>query len=177
MNLVTDAKKIGIIGDNGVGKTTFLRLIAGHLDSDSGTINIKGDSYFINFELSKYRDFTPNDLLDLCRTLNSFNFSKLKYYIDALGLSSYINVLIQNLSRGTQKKVALLIGLLSTYSILLIDEPFEALDQKSNSNLVTIFREESRGLIIVSHEIELLYKSVDEVYEIKNKRLKLHCSS
>lgn len=170
-NLEIKEKKIGIVGQNGAGKTTLLKLMGGELTPQSGRISIPGDSYFVHFDLIKYKKFTLNDMLDLCRGLKSFNYSRCIEYMQVLNISSFLDVPIGKLSKGTTKKVALLFGLLSLNPILLIDEPFESLDENSNKNLIQLFREEERGLVIVSHDISMLNNSVDKIYQLKNKGL------
>lgn len=166
-------KKIGIIGENGIGKTTLLKLMSGQLTPDIGGISIFGESYFVNFDLSKYKQFTPQDMLDMCRKLKSFHCTRDVEYVAALNIPSYMNVPIGKLSKGTSKKVALLLGLLSVHPVLLIDEPFESLDEVSNENIIRLFKEEEKGLVIVSHDIRMLDQSVDTIYELKNKGLSM----
>jgi len=172
-SLTIKHKKIGIIGENGVGKTTLLKLMSGQLTPQNGNISIHGDPYFVQFDLSKYHKFTPQDMIDLCRPLKSFDCTRYLEYVRTLNLSSYMDTPIGNLSKGTAKKVALMLGFISVQPVLLIDEPFESLDQTSKENIVRLFKEEARGLVIVSHEIDFLKQSVERIYHMKNKGLKL----
>lgn len=172
-SLTINERKIGIIGENGIGKTTLLKLMSGQLEPTSGEISIQGEPYFVHFDLSKYKKFTLQDMLDLCMKLQSFDFSNYVDYLDALKIKSYLNVPIGKLSKGTAKKVALLLGFLSVHSVLLIDEPFESLDAESNANMIRLFREEKRGLVIVSHDIQMLEQSVEKIYQLENKGLKM----
>ncbi|MED3662679.1 ATP-binding cassette domain-containing protein [Ureibacillus terrenus] len=164
-------KKIGITGNNGVGKTTLLRLMNGELTPDAGEISINGDTYFVQFDLLKYNKFTPQDMVDLCKTLKSFDCSNYLEYVQALNLLPFMNTPIGKLSKGTSKKVALLLGFLSVKPILLIDEPFESIDEDSNQNLISLFHNEERGLVIVSHDMNMLRQSVEKIYRMENKGL------
>ncbi|WP_442405993.1 ABC transporter ATP-binding protein [Metabacillus malikii] len=166
-----DSKKIGIIGENGIGKTTMLKLMSGQLVPQSGQIALSGDTYFVHFDLFKYKKFTLRDMLDLCMHLESFNCTDYMDYVKALHITSYMDVPIGKLSKGTIKKVALLFGFLSVHPILLIDEPFESLDKASNKNIIRLFNEEERGLVIVSHDLDMLQQSVDKIYHLNNKGL------
>lgn len=95
LNLEIEIKKIGIIGENGVGKTTLLKLMNGDLLPQKGHISIQGDTYFVQFDLLKYRKFTPQDMVDLCKRLKSFRCTNYKEFVHALYLTPYMNTPIE----------------------------------------------------------------------------------
>lgn len=64
-----------------------------------------------------------------------------------------------------------MLGFLSIHPVLLIDEPYESLDEASNKNIIRLFQEIDRSLVIVSHDVNLLKQSVEEIYLMKNKGL------
>lgn len=76
---------------------------------------------------------------------------------------------IGSLSKGTQKKLGILLAFLSNKQILLIDEPFESIDKDTNNNIIEELNKIDKQYIIVSHDIECLKKSTDKIYEIYNK--------
>ena len=165
--------RVGIIGENGVGKTTLLKLLDGELVQNNGNIELNGKTYFVNFDLKKYHRFTIEDLVNISSKLKSFDCSNLDEYIELLNIEKYMKMEVGKLSKGTAKKVGLLIGLLTKDRILLLDEPFESLDEKTNENLVAFFQKGERRAIIVSHDVELLDRSVEAIYEVADKTLRV----
>ncbi|MBK8461292.1 MAG: ATP-binding cassette domain-containing protein [Micropruina sp.] len=167
--------RIGIVGINGSGKTTLLRLIDGQLLPQAGYVETHGSTYLVDFNLRRYRSFTVEDLISLCRPLRSFDVSRSDRLASMLHMDEYRRIPIGELSKGMTKKVSLLLGLMSTADVLLIDEPFESIDAESNANLLQLLNEERRGLVIVSHDLTLLEQAVDAVYSVQNRRLERRC--
>ena len=66
-----------------------------------------------------------------------------------------------------------MLGLASKSSVVLLDEPFENLDEKTNQNLTQYISACDKDMVIVSHNISLLRSSVDEVYEVADRTLVL----
>jgi len=163
--------KIGIIGRNGIGKTTLLRLLDHQLFPEKGEVRVDGSTYLVDFDLEKYGAFLIEDLLDVCSHLASFDTSTSSTVMASLSLDGYRRVPISDLSKGTKKKISLLLGLLATPSVLLLDEPFESLDPESNAALVHYIQQREGGVVIVSHEHHLLSSCVGEIFEVTGQRL------
>jgi ATPase subunit of ABC transporter with duplicated ATPase domains len=158
--------KIGIVGPNGVGKTTLLKLLDRQLTPERGECRVEGATYLVDFNLAKYRNFYVDDLLNLAGRLESFDLDGVAGLLAALHLDDYRQIPLGELSKGVQKKTSLLLGLLSTADILLVDEPFESLDTESNQNLIGLFRARRQGLAIVSHDHDHLRDCVDALYRV-----------
>lgn len=173
VTLKINENKIGVIGENGIGKTTLLKLLDGELVPTKGNIYTGEYTYYVNFMLEKYCRFTLRDLLKICECMKSFDLTPIDKIIECLNVEKYIDTEIGKMSKGTAKKVSILLGFLTKNKILLIDEPFESLDEKTNKNLVNIFNLSRRPMVIVSHDISLLEQSVDAIYEIVDKNIKL----
>jgi ATPase subunit of ABC transporter with duplicated ATPase domains len=165
------ATKVGLVGPNGCGKTTLLRLIDGELTPQHGSIAVQGTTYMVGFDLTAYKSFWPDDIVDLCSHLASFDTSRADGLFDALHFAEYRHTPIGELSKGTAKKVSLLMGFMSTADLLLVDEPFESIDAESNDNVVRLLQERSGSHLIVSHDREVLRRCVDVVYTIADKEL------
>lgn len=163
-------RKVGIIGGNGIGKTTLLHLINRDLEPESGEIHLPGNTYFVDFTTKNYMYLTPRELISLCISLNSFDniFDKL---ISILNFDGMLDVCLNKLSLGNLKKVFLMLGLASNSKVLLLDEPFENLDEKTNKNLVNYISSCNKDMVIVSHNISYLFSCVDEVYEVTDRTL------
>jgi ATPase subunit of ABC transporter with duplicated ATPase domains len=167
--------KIGIIGKNGVGKTTLLRLLDEQIYPKEGRIVVSGSTYMVDFDLGRYGAFHPDDLIDLCSRLASFNAARAPEIMSMLSLSDYSAIPIGELSQGVKKKVSLLLGFMSTADFLLVDEPFESIDPESSQAMVRWLRDRPGGLVVVSHDHALLAQCVDDVYEVARQRLEKPC--
>lgn len=163
--------KIGIVGKNGSGKTTLLKLLDGELEPEKGRVEVDGSTYFIDFELRRYRHFTALDMVELCGTLDSFDVSQAGMLMTSLGLAEYQAIPIGELSKGASKKVSLLMGLMAVADVLLIDEPFESIDAQSNDNLIELLRNDPRSFVVVSHDLVDLERTVDVVYAVQDQKL------
>lgn len=163
--------KIGIVGKNGSGKTTMLRLLDGQLHPQEGAVRVDGSTYLVDFELRRYRHFTIDDMIALCRPLASFDTSRVDALVAALELTDYLALPIGELSKGVTKKVSLLLGLMATSDVLLVDEPFESIDAESNANLIHTLRSADRGLVVVSHDVDHLRACVDVLYRVEGRKL------
>lgn len=163
--------KIGIVGENGIGKTTLLRLFNGELFAQSGKIRLDQRSYRFDFSFEKYNNFTIQDMLDIAKHMKAFDCSSSDSLIELLHIGKYMDTKIGKLSKGTAKKVGILLGMLTKDRVLLIDEPFESLDESTNQNLTELFRNSERQMMIVSHDMEYLKNSVEQIYEISGETL------
>ncbi len=131
--VINEKDKIGIIGVNGTGKSTLLKMIAGFEDIDSGAINVKS-GIKISY-LSQSQDF------DETKTVKHVAIDEMKkrnpnleeYEIIAmlnkLGISE-LDTVIKSLSGGQKKRIALAITLLEKSDLLILDEPTNHLDHK-----------------------------------------------
>lgn len=171
VSIKIEGNKIGLVGKNGVGKTTVLNLISGRIAPKKGEIHILGSSYFTIYDFNKYNKLTIEDFLMLVKPLKSFNNEKIDYYIELLNLKDYLGYAIGSLSKGTQKKIGILLTFLSNRQVLLIDEPFESIDKETNDNIIKELSKLDKQYIIVSHDIEYLKKSTEKIYEIRDKGL------
>ncbi|MCM0601207.1 ATP-binding cassette domain-containing protein [Periweissella ghanensis] len=163
-------QRIGIIGNNGIGKTTLLNLIAGR-QKYTGTINCSASTFLVDYDLEKYGAFTVAEFFDMLTSLASFNADTLYQLATKLQVDQFFTKKIRNLSKGTNKKIALLIAFASRCELLLIDEPFEAIDAASNQALLEILPSLNKELVIVSHDLAYLQQSVEQVYVMEGGTL------
>jgi NitT/TauT family transport system ATP-binding protein len=172
----------GIIGPSGCGKTTIFNIIAGLFEPDSGEILLDGRpedglrgkvGYMMQKDLLfPWRTVLQNVLLGLevqgkpaaqSRTLA-------REYLNAFGLSGFENAYPRQLSGGMRQRVALIRTLIVDPDILLLDEPFSALDYQTRlyleGVLVDAVQKFKKTVILVTHDI-------DEVVALANKVLVL----
>jgi len=171
-DVLVASSKVGLVGKNGCGKTTLLKLLDQQLTPQKGHIRVDGTTYMVDFNLSAYKSFWPSDLIKICERLRSFSVSSAPTIIDCLQLGDHLQTPIGELSLGTAKKVSLLMGFMSTADILLIDEPFESLDEESSAGVIGLLGQRAGDHVIVSHDRTTLVKCVDSLWTIDEMRLR-----
>ncbi len=169
---------VGIIGDNGSGKTTFLKIIGNMLIPQKGTVSIERNGRNTNvcglIETPHFwNELTGRETLQYYLTESSSDTVK-----DALKrweLGEHIDMPVRKYSLGMRQKLAIICVLYSEEDILLFDEPTNSLDSRSKRIFFSEVRyaaERGKSIIIVSHETMLLTRYCDKVYSVANKHLK-----
>lgn len=170
---IQEGDKIGIIGINGTGKTTLLRIIAGVEEPDSGQI-IKQNGIRLAY-LSQHPSFPEG------ATVLSYAFdgiaendwalkSEVKSALNKLGITDH-DMKMEHLSGGQKKKVALAKTLTSSFEILLLDEPTNHLDGEMISWLEDYLKRYKGVVIMVTHDRYFLDKVTNRILEISRGKL------
>ncbi len=185
LNFSLEFKILGIVGPSGSGKSTFLRVIAGLLSPETGTVHVNGEK--IPFEdpeaLLKYRrslgivfqswnlfphlSALENIVLPLYR-VHGYPLERArkegKDLLDRFGLLSHANKKPHELSGGQCQRVAIIRAVASKPSLLLLDEPTSALDPLMTSevlDLIVELKNEGISFVFVSHHMNFLQKIAD----------------
>ena len=152
-----------ISGENGCGKTLLLNTICGLVEYQNGSIQIKGNdhklekwkaytSVFIdrNFLIPYLKPYEYFDLVILLSNIDKNEGNKLvKLYSEKLFFTDFEKQ-IKNLSLGNQKKIGIISTLITNPEIIILDEPFANLDEKSQLSLNAIFKDLSvKGTIVI----------------------------
>ena len=154
-------EKVGIVGRNGAGKSTFLNILTGRFFEDdpgtlTGTIE-RGESLKIGYYHQSGMDFNPDDtVLDVVNDtwlLNRFLFPH-----------EMLNNKVEKLSGGERRRLYLLTILMQQPNLLILDEPTNDLDIVTLNILEEYLKEFSGSLIIVSHDRHFLDKLVDHLF-------------
>ena len=154
-------EKVGIVGRNGAGKSTFLNILTGRLFEDdpgllTGTIE-RGESLKIGYYHQSGMDFNPEDtVLDIVNDtwlLNRFLFPH-----------EMLNNKVERLSGGERRRLYLLTILMQQPNLLILDEPTNDLDIVTLNILEEYLKEFGGSLIIVSHDRHFLDKLVDHLF-------------
>lgn len=165
---ITDNKKIGLIGVNGTGKTTLLKLIVGIEKPNCGNI-IKSGGMIINY-LPQDPVF-PNDvkLIDLVMADSTKEHPILDYeaksILSKLGFTDY-NMVSNNLSGGQKKRLALCKVLVSYCDLLVLDEPTNHLDSDVIVWLEKYLLKWKKGLLMVTHDRYFLQRVCNSMMEL-----------
>lgn len=164
-----------IVGNNGTGKSTLLKLMAGILLPDSGQIiQAEKTSYVPDSSENYFKGVTPlfyfNFLRSEFRIEKNFFNSRLMELMKSFNFSERLMTSeIGSLSLGEKKKVMLIGAFLNDPTLYLMDEPTSGLDQESLSNLLQEIekeRQNGKKFIIISHEHAELFKQVDEMIQL-----------
>lgn len=175
-----------LYGKSGSGKTTILRIIAGFIKPDCGEIWVEDKEYFSKniFLPPQKRDvgilFQDYALFENMNVIKNLLFAKndinlAKRLLKLVELEEFENRKIQTLSGGQKQRVALARALMRAPKILLLDEPFSALDKKISRKLqdylLKIKEEFQMTIILVTHNVEEIYNLCTKVYEVKNAKV------
>ena len=170
INLILDTDwKLGLIGRNGKGKTTFLKLLLGEYKyNGSITKSVNLDYFPFNIE---------NENLDTLDIINNIipNVEDWEIFKELNLINTNIEILYRpfNTLSGGEKVKALLVTLfLKDNEFLLIDEPTNHLDEKSKKD-VENYLKNKKGFILVSHDRTLLNNVVDHILSINNKDIEI----
>jgi NitT/TauT family transport system ATP-binding protein len=166
---IADGEFITIVGQSGCGKTTFLKILAGLLSRSSGAVTLRGRTVdgpsrdigivFQDPVLLPWRNVLENvmlpvQVLGLDRASSRTRAIEL---IDLVGLGGFADKYPHELSGGMRQRVALARALVHDPSLLLMDEPFGALDAMTrefmNLELLRIWREARKTVVFITHSI------------------------
>ena len=170
---------VAIVGPSGCGKSTILSVLCGLEEKSDGEINLKKDSnvgYMLQQDsLFEWRNILDNCLLGL-EINKSLNDNSKKRVIDLLntyGLKDFIYSYPDNLSGGMRQRVALIRTLATNPDLLLMDEPFSALDYQSrlaiSDDIYNILKKEKKTMIMVTHDIAEAISMCDKVIVLSNR--------
>lgn len=184
---VNNHEKIALIGNNGVGKSTLLKIIAGELKSSNGELRVNSDPYYIPQIFGQFNHFTIAEALHVNHKLNALkeilegnvteeNLTALNddwtiedRCINALNYWHLSDIdltrKMQTLSGGQKTKVFLAGILIHEPQLVLLDEPSNHLDKDSRKLLYDFIATTNCSLIVVSHDRKLL-NFLNIVFEI-----------
>ena len=182
-----DKEFMAIIGPNGGGKTTLLKLLLGFLTPTKGEIKIYNKPPKENREIIGYVPQHTNFSLDLPITVfdivlqgrlkkGKFFYSKedkekAKEILNSLNIYNLANKKIKDLSGGQRQKVLIARALVSEPKILMMDEPTSAIDPKGQKEILDMIESFNITRIVVSHDIKILLRNVDKIAYIHKKAI------
>ncbi|MDF1653671.1 MAG: ABC-F family ATP-binding cassette domain-containing protein [Coxiellaceae bacterium] len=193
LSLTLDKQKTALIGNNGTGKSTLLKLICGQIQPQGGSISTHGTVAYLQQSPNIKRDDTIADALgigdkwrayvaiqhgstcadDFDRIDNQWDIEQqaqiaLKQFnLPNIGLDTPID----HISGGQLTRVQLAKAFLPQYDYLLLDEPSNNLDQSTRELLHNAIKNETRGMLIASHDRELL-ELMDHTIELSSLGVK-----
>ena len=172
---INEGDKIGLIGINGTGKSTLLKLVAGLEEPDSGTI-VRGRNLAIRY-LSQNPVFEPGEtvLESIIRENDGHDHvwdfeAQAKTMLNKLGITDH-NEVVDHLSGGQKKRVALASVLLSTADLLILDEPTNHLDSDMAEWLEDYLKRFRGALLMITHDRYFLDSVTNCIVELDNGKL------
>lgn len=174
---IRDGSVFGLIGSNGAGKSTFLRMLAGILRPDAGRVTIdgqdiyenvplKGRCFYISDEQYFFSNCTPDEMRDFYKKLYpKFDSARYRQLMEGFGLDG--NRKIRTFSKGMKKQVSVICGVCAGVDYLFCDETFDGLDPVVRQAVKGLFAADvaERGMtpIIASHNLRELEDICDHV--------------
>ena len=167
----TRGERIGIVGRNGVGKTTFLNLMTGRITPDAGIIE-QGETLRIGYYSQRGITFKPGqtvlecvqDIAEVVKASDGHSISATTYLNRFLFPHETFNKRVDILSGGERRRLYLLTVLMQNPNMLILDEPTNDLDIMTLNVLEEYLREFKGCLLIVSHDRYFLDKCVDHLF-------------
>ena len=166
---LTEGEKIGIIGVNGTGKSTLLKILAGAEEPDGGTLardpNIQIAYLPQNPEMQEDATVLEQVFLHLPSDFRALKEYEAKTMLNKLGISDF-DARVGTLSGGQRKRVALAAALVHPADVLILDEPTNHLDSEMVTWLEDTLRRFRGGIILVTHDRYFLERVVTKITEL-----------
>lgn len=183
---VREGEFVAVVGPSGCGKSTILNLISGLLPIEKGEIFFRGEKLSkdsplnIGYMLQKdhlfeWRTVYKNIILglEIRRQMTPENLARADALIDQYGLSSFRDARPSQLSGGMRQRAALIRTMVLDPDLMLLDEPFSALDYQTRLSVAddigTILRSAGKTAILVTHDISEAVSMADRVIVLSSR--------
>jgi ABC-type multidrug transport system ATPase subunit len=171
---IKERESVALLGPNGAGKTTLMKIIATHISPSNGEVSIFGKNAFKNGEKTRrrigfaahesflYDELTIEENLQFYGKLFSAGPESLQPIVESLNLKRWYRFQVNRLSHGLRKRADIARALIHNPDLVLLDELFEGLDEKTCNILVDYLRnQQSRTIVISSHSMDWAKKLCD----------------
>ena len=173
-------EKVALIGRNGEGKTTLMRVVAGELDPISGEARLGHNVHIGYFAQNQEDILDKNDTVfgTLDRIATAENRTKLRDILaQFLFRGEDIDKKVSVLSGGERARLGMAKLMLQPYNLLALDEPTNHMDIKSKDILKQALKAYDGTLLVVSHDRDFLDGLVDKMYEFRDGKVREHLGS
>lgn len=179
---INSGKALGLLGRNGAGKTTAIRVLLGILPSDTGEVliddkkrNFNENSFgYLPEERGLYLKFTVKNQLLYFTSLYGMSkkdgLEKIKYWLEKFEISDYLNKKVETLSKGNKQKIQLIVAIIHNPDVIILDEPFSGLDPVNVEVFKNVIRDllkEGKTLIFSSHRMSDVEEFCDDIIMLK----------
>lgn len=183
---IENGNTVGIVGANGSGKSVLFNIICGFLTPDSGEVCVRGQP------LGKGRDFPENigvlinspGFIGLYTGLQNLRYlagirgvvgdGEIRSAMQKVGLDPEDKTKVEHYSLGMKQKLGIAQAIMENQDILILDEPFNALDYKTYNDtkeIIRILQAEGRTILLTSHNYEDLETLCTQIYALDEGRL------
>ncbi|MCI9423881.1 MAG: ABC transporter ATP-binding protein [Dorea sp.] len=188
---VPDGEIVGLLGKNGVGKTTTLKLILGLLPIEKGTITLEKYSLdthplqykkrinYVSDNHEIYNNLTGKEYLNFIADMYEVSTeTRTKIYaplIKVFQVEKYLNQPIKKLSHGTKQKIAIISSLVNDPQLWVLDEPMTGLDVEAVQALKKLIKsrkDSQKSVLFSSHILEICEKVCDKVAIMQSGTIK-----
>ena len=182
-------KAFGLLGRNGAGKTTSIRILMDVFPANSGEVLIDGKPIdyskvgigYLPEERGLYPKKIIIDQLTYFAELKGMSrkeaVESIDYWLERLGMTEYRNKKLETLSKGNQQKIQLITALAHDPDIVILDEPFSGLDPVNAMLLKDVVKEQiAKGKIVLfsSHQMSYIEEFCDSIAILNNGVVALH---
>nr|QNH67964.1 ATP-binding cassette transporter subfamily F member 1 X2 [Brachionus plicatilis] len=174
VNFGVDMKsRIAIIGPNGVGKSTFLKILLGDIQPTGGEVMRNSFLKIGRFDQHSADQFDVNlSPVAHLRTMYNLDYQECRKRLGSVGLPGFVHeIKIENLSGGQKARVALSDLVSKAPDIIVLDEPTNNLDIESIDALAEAMNSFEGGVVIVSHDERLIRETDCQLYVIENQKV------
>ncbi len=175
---VEEGSFLSIVGPSGCGKSTLLSLLCGLLSPDTGSITRKNDNIGYMLQHDQLFDWRTTEKnvslgLEIQHRTSPAQTERINRMLDLYGLSGFASCKPGSLSGGMRQRAALIRTLILEPELLLLDEPFSALDYQTRltvaDDIAGILRREKKTAILVTHDIAEAISFADRVLVLSSR--------
>ncbi len=178
---INEGEVVAIVGPSGAGKSTILNLISELIKPSNGKVNVKGNiGYMFQRDcLFEWKTIYKNILLglEIQKVKDQNSKIRVERMLKEYGLENFKNSYPHQLSGGMRQRVALIRTLAVNPNILLLDEPFAALDYQTkltvSNDIYNIIKKEKKTAIMVTHDISEAISMADKIIVLSNRPAKV----
>ena len=187
---VVPGEIFGLLGPNGSGKTTSIRIILDILQPDSGSVSILGGPMseakknqigYLPEERGLYQDILLDKCLEYLATLKGMTPQEIKQklpaYLEEFDLCDHRKKKVKELSKGMQQKAQLIATLIHNPQVIIIDEPFSALDPVNTQLVKDILKQQrdaGKTIIMCTHQMNQVEQLCDKIVLIDKGEVLLY---
>ena len=175
---ISSGKALGLLGRNGAGKSTTIRILMNVFKADQGNMSMNGKTFhakdynigYLPEERGLYPKKKVSEQLIYLATLRGLSHGEakanLKKWLKRLGIEEYENRVLDTLSKGNQQKVQLAQTLMCDPDIVILDEPFSGLDPVNSQTLKEVVQEQIQDgklVIFSSHQMNYVEEFCEDI--------------